>query len=205
MALEIAQQLQKQGVRVDLLALLDVCNLPKDDNFTMVTWFANYLGVLRGKQFSPSYDDVQEGELNHLLSLVLKQAIKMELVSAHTRLEEIHDLFQIYKNGLNVSLQQAHNYQLQFYPNQIDLFQTSEFISLSEVNDTLSESALNGEYLSQFSIHPIKRHFVPGNHYTMFIEPNVPILAQKLKFCLDRVNSSLTVTSDYSSASPLIS
>ena len=204
-ALEMAQQLQKQGVRVEFLALLDVVNLPKCNYHEMVAWFASYLGVRGGKQFSLSYDKLQGGELNDLLNHVLKQAIEMELVSPHTGLEEIRDLFQIYENGLNASLRQVHNHQLQVYPNQIDLFQTNEVIGWSELNDTVKKAALNGDYLSQFSIHPIERHVVPGNHYTMFMEPNVQILAQKLKFCLDRVNSNLTVISNGAIALPAIS
>ena len=42
---------------------------------------------------------------------------------------------------------------------------------------------------SRFSQKPLELHVIPGDHYTMMIEPNVQILAEKLKACLDQVQN----------------
>ena len=142
----------------------------------MLAWFCSYLGVRVGKQFFLDYDNIQGNEMNHLL----EQAIKEGVVPQNTRLKEIQENFQIYKIAIHAASKQAFNHQFQIYPNQIELFITDEYLDL----------VANEEYFNHFSSNPINRHIVPGDHYTMFLEPNVQTLAQKLKSCLDKANSS---------------
>ncbi|MGD1913795.1 MAG: hydroxymethylglutaryl-CoA synthase [Rivularia sp. (in: cyanobacteria)] len=175
-ALEMANQLNNLDKQIELLAILDVGKHQLTENHTMLAWFCSYLGVRVGKQFFLDYDNIQGNEMNHLL----EQAIKEGVVPQNTRLKEIQENFQIYKNAIHAASKQAFNHQFQIYPNQIELFLTDKCLDL----------VANEEYFNQFSSNPINRHIVPGDHYTMFLEPNVQTLAQKLKSCLDRANSS---------------
>lgn len=184
-AFEIAQQLQKQGHKVALLALLDVINLPIDDDSTLVSWFASYLGTRRNKELPLNYDDLRRLELNEQLSYVLKQAVIADVVPFNTDLAEIWHLFQVYKTGVQISLRQVENYKLQIYPNRITLFQASEV--LNGLNGVVRKPSLDRRNWSNFSTEPLEFHVVPGNHYTMLIEPHVQILAEELKRCLERV------------------
>ncbi|KTD30248.1 MULTISPECIES: hypothetical protein [Legionella] len=42
-------------------------------------------------------------------------------------------------------------------------------------------------YWQDYSIYPIEIHHIPGNHETMFKEPNVQILADEIKNCLSNI------------------
>lgn len=187
-ALEIAQQLHKQGHQVALLALLDVANIvssPLDDDYALVPGFASYLGVRRNKELLLSYNDLQGLDLNEQLNLLLKRAILADVVPPNTGFSEIRHFFQIYKTGTQTSLQRVQNYRPHIYPNQITLFQASEVLDgLSEVD---REPTVNW---SKFSTKPPELRVVPGNHYTMLLEPHVQILAQELKYCLDQVEAA---------------
>ncbi|RCJ24928.1 hypothetical protein A6S26_17130 [Nostoc sp. ATCC 43529] len=185
-AFEIAQQLQRQGHQVGLLALLDVGNFPTDDD-TMLNWFANYLGTRLGKKFTLSKDDLRGLELNEQFNYLLEQAITMKLLPVNTNLLEIQNLFRIYKAGVNASMQQAKNYQAQVYSNRITLFQASE------LDKSVSQDVFHWSKLQNFSDEPIETYTVPGNHYTIFIEPEVQALAQVLKNCLEQVNLTFKI------------
>nr|DAB41918.1 TPA_exp: ArzP - PKS (KS, AT, OMT, ACP, TE) [Fischerella sp. PCC 9339] len=187
-AFEIAQQLHKQGHKVALLALLDVADIfhsPLDNDYALVSGFASYLGARRDKELLISYNDLQGLDLDEQLNQVLKQAIMMGVVPWNTGISEIRNFFQIYKTGTQTSLRRLQNYRPQIYPNQITLFQASE--ALGGLSEVVREPIFNWGDWSKFSTKPPELHIVPGNHYTILVEPHVQVLAQKLKHCLDQV------------------
>ncbi|NMF62568.1 polyketide synthase (plasmid) [Brasilonema octagenarum UFV-E1] len=190
-AFEMAYQLCKQGDEVALLALLDVTNItdfPLDEDCALISGFASYLGARYNRALTLSNDNLQRLDLNEQLRHVLKQSIMAGVLSPNTDLSEIRHIFQIYKAGAQTSLRRVQNYRPQIYPNRITLFQASE--ALDGLSGVVRESILNRRNWSQLSTKPLDLHVVPGNHYTMLVEPHVQILAQKLKFCLDQVEAS---------------
>jgi len=190
-AFEMAQQLYQKGYPVALLTLLDIANLPNPNHLLnqedpLIPWFASYLGVRRNKELLVSYNDLRGLDLNEQLNYVLNQAIIAEVVAAHTPLSEIDHFFQVYKKGVQVSLELIQDYKPQIYPQRLTLFQAIDI--LGNVSTVEPDSLLNREILSKFSTQPLDLHRVPGNHYTMLIEPHVQMLAQKLERCLSEVN-----------------
>ncbi|MEI2579702.1 beta-ketoacyl synthase N-terminal-like domain-containing protein [Scytonema sp. PRP1] len=183
-AFEMAQQLQKQGHKVLLLALLDVIiqGINEVDDSALVYWFASYLGARRNKELPLHCEELKKLDFKEQLNYVLKQAIIAEVLSPNTDLSQIDYLFQVYKAGVQTSLQQVQNYEMQSYPNQITLFHASQWL-----DGFVHKSKLDWEDSDKFSSQPPDVHIVPGNHYTMLIEPYVQILADKLKNCLNRV------------------
>jgi thioesterase domain-containing protein len=47
---------------------------------------------------------------------------------------------------------------------------------------------------SKFTSEPLRIHSVPGDHYTMFLEPNVQVLAQQLRAELSSAMASREAT-----------
>jgi malonyl CoA-acyl carrier protein transacylase len=176
-AFEVAQQLYKQGHQVAFLGLLDVVNLPGNDDSILLSWFASYLGVRYNKELWLSYDKICGLDLDWQLNYLLQQAIVANIVPSSTSLAEFRHLFQVYKTGVQTSLQQVQNYTPQIYPFRITLLQADEV--LNDFKGAISEPQLDWKNWSSLSTEPLDFHVVPGNHYTMFIEPHVQMLAEK--------------------------
>ncbi|NET54305.1 MAG: hypothetical protein F6K09_38620, partial [Merismopedia sp. SIO2A8] len=78
--------------------------------------------------------------------------------------------------------QATDNYMPQPYPGKITLFLASEL----RINNspTLEELAEKG----------LEIHEIPGYHLSMFKEPNVKVLTEKLKACLETVQTDNSKT-----------
>jgi len=75
----------------------------------------------------------------------------------------------------------ASDYALQVYPDKVTLFRASDQpVSYDQFSD-LGWSAM--------AVGGVEIHEVPGDHMAMFQEPNVQVLAEKLKACIDRVQA----------------
>ncbi|MEH1788638.1 MAG: beta-ketoacyl synthase N-terminal-like domain-containing protein [Nostoc sp.] len=184
-AFEVAQQLHKQGHEVAFLALLDVVNLPVNDDSTLLSWFASYLGVRYNKELWFCNDNTNGFELDVQLNNLRQQAIAANIIPTSINLAEFRHLFQVYKTGVQTSLQQVQNYTPQIYPYPITLFQAHEL--LNDLNGVISKSQLDNKNWSILSTEPLDFHVVPGNHYTMFIEPHVQTLGERFTSCLNAI------------------
>ncbi|BAZ70866.1 amino acid adenylation domain protein (plasmid) [Fischerella sp. NIES-4106] len=183
-AFEMAQQLHRQGQTVSLLAIFD-CIVPenpirptKDDNAKLLFRSAESLKYLFGIDLSVSYNELQQLAPDEQFQLLMKKA---NIVND----AEIQQLFCNYKL-FKTHVQAMRNYVPQLYPNKITLFRARE-----EIPNDFQDSEFNsndpllgwGKYSAQL----IKAIEVPGNHFSMFAEPNVQVLAQHLRRCLDEV------------------
>jgi thioesterase domain-containing protein len=87
------------------------------------------------------------------------------------------------------NLRAGQYYRPQHYPNRITLFRSMEQRSDAEGEEQFKiydDPALGW---SEFSSKPIEIHYIPGTHFTLLTEPNVEILAGRLKSCLARSDS----------------
>jgi malonyl CoA-acyl carrier protein transacylase/thioesterase domain-containing protein len=185
-ALEMAQQLCEQGKEVAFLALLDVVNimnLPFNEDWVLVFLFANYLGARHNKELVLKYDVLKKLDFAHQLNYLLKEAVELKLLPNNTSFTEVSHLFQSYKVGIHTSWKRAKDYIFKDYPKRITLFETSEVIQIT--NGISSSPFLSKKNWSNLFQKVPELHVVPGNHYSMFIEPHVRILAEELKRCLD--------------------
>ncbi len=185
-ALEIAQQLYRQGQQVALLALLDVANiinLPFNKDYTFVYLFASYLGARHNKELILKYDVLKTVNFNEQLNYLLKEAIELEILPKNTSFAEIYHLLQTYKIAIQTSLKRVENYIPEVYPNRISLFEAREILDIAPT--ITNNPFLIWKNWSQLSQKSLEFHIVPGNHYTMLLEPHVQILAEELRRCLD--------------------
>jgi len=188
-AFEIARQLQQHGQPVALLALFDSPAPPSGDERTdyddaeLMPVFASYLGARRGAKLPLSYADFAGLDLDTRLSLVLEQAKQASVLPPDTRLSQLRFLFQTYKNGLRNATHQLWSYTPQLYPDVISYFRASDVL---EAFDEVFPDALIG--WNAFSAEPLAIYDVLGDHYTMFLDPYVQVLAEQLSRCLDAVH-----------------
>jgi aspartate racemase len=176
-AFEIAQQLYAQGQKVSLLALFESYGpgdrKPVPLHYRISRHFSNLL------RLGPTYV-LEKGKGR--LPKVFKNKIGISLDPAQTYWLPLPHTLQnlaIREAITEATKQAARDYRMQVYPDQVTLFQASngysEFYSY--------DSPLGW---GKFADGGLELHDVPGDHGSMFREPHVQILAEKLRACLER-------------------
>jgi thioesterase domain-containing protein len=176
-AFEMAQQLCSVGQKVALLALFDT---PTPWAFTPKSLFPRLAGHLRNvRRFGFGYAQRKFGgrvkSLQRTLATrkVPSSDSQSELIANTDRLRHIFSTT-------------ADQYELRPYPGRATLFMLAERDGMS---DSLFDPAL-GEIDPQLGWGRVVSggvdvHQVPGEHISIFREPNVCSLAEKLTMCLD--------------------
>ncbi|MEC4812139.1 MAG: amino acid adenylation domain-containing protein [Scytonema sp. PMC 1069.18] len=189
-AFEIAQQLQRQGQSVALLALLDIkAPIPKSKNYSQklhwneLQWLietATHLERLLGKKLEIYEKALQslapEAQLNYL-----KQELeRVNLLSPDSKIARVRGIVQTVKAQ---ELALLHYVPQEVHQGSIKLFRTheTEYNQLGKLKDMPKEDTWGWK---QLSTETVDVYPVPGNHYTMLNEPYVQVLANKLKVCL---------------------
>ncbi|KAF3884862.1 MULTISPECIES: amino acid adenylation domain-containing protein [Nostocales] len=175
-AYEMAQQLYLQGEEIGMLAILDTC-LPGYSSRLpflqrILVHFTNLL------EQGPAYlwqkfDGWTEWTQHNITNKYLE----------HLRISE-----PLPENDLHVALMDANvqavkNYTFKKYLGQMTLLRTSD-------KHRDKEKGVGMQYDPQFGwgdvvTGEIDVHLVPGSHLTLFEEPHVKVLAEKLKHCLE--------------------
>ncbi|HEX3640869.1 MAG TPA: thioesterase domain-containing protein, partial [Ktedonobacteraceae bacterium] len=197
-AFEIAQQLQRQGEEVGLLAILDSWMPDAQVRAKTMEEEADLgdTGVIKWliRHFKIAVpDDFDQRELDEQLSYATDQAKKMHAIPADTSLELVRRYTRI--GLLNKHI--VHLYDPQSYPQQIDYFATSHSIEQTGTLGEREDSAENPvrrdrlELWRELAQGGLQVHLVSGDHQTMVEEPHVQILANALKQCIDRVCEGL--------------
>ena len=186
-AFEMAQQLHKHGEHVALLALFDSpapfsgCGPEGDyDDAALLSVFARYLGARRGKILPVASDGFRELNIGELFQRVWEQVRAFNVLSAETSFEQFRSLFQIYRNGLQKATGQLRRYEAQVYSGSITLFQSTKRL---EAFEHLFPDAAAAWV--QNACDPVTIYNIPGDHYTMFLEPEVQTLAELLKHSIE--------------------
>ncbi len=193
-ALEMAQQLQRQGDEVGLLAILD-SQLPNAQLRAKAMQKEIDLGdtgvvkeLIRRYEITIP-DDFDQRELDAQLSYAVEQAKKMHTLPVDVSLEFVrhsHCVRMINKHA-------AHMYVPQSYPHQIDYFAASDSLERKanldeeEVSVEVSVSRDHLQCWREVAQGGMQVHVIPGNHLTIVEEPNVQVLADTLRSCIDRV------------------
>lgn len=184
-AFEMAQQLQDQGHEVSLLAIID-----------------SYLPVLASDNDAVNWDNAMLiSKLATLYESILEQKLSLEQLhsfSSDKQLSyfieqlgiagykfnqiEVKRMLQVFKANV---LSNAEYVPQERHPTSISLFRASE---LSRV-DFLPNEAFSIKDPTwgwgELSAIPIELHIVPGNHFTMMLDPHVHVLAEQLRACLE--------------------
>ncbi|MEQ9620457.1 amino acid adenylation domain-containing protein [Coleofasciculus chthonoplastes] len=182
-AFEIANQLQAQGQEVSLLAIMDIQVPVAEHEKDAIHWHDSKYMISLARMFESSL----EQDLNlpsSLDSLSLDEQINLLLLALKKVGQvfgeiELKRLFQVYKANMQAMTQYVPS---QVYPNSITLLRASE---IHPGDNFLPDEVMTQQDptwgWSQLCSQPLDVQIVPGNHFTMMMEPQVQSLAQPLK------------------------
>jgi thioesterase domain-containing protein len=180
-AFEMARQLRAQGQAVAALVLLDPPRptpAPPQVNpsASVVIRFARDFGLdLDVGASSREADQVWRLNPDEQLSYVLAQAQAAKLVASDVDLDQLRrHLLVFITNG-----EARRSYTPQTYPGRVTLLRAAERADSFDPILGWDSLAAGG----------VKVYTVPGDHYTLLKEPNVQVLAERLRTCLDEILS----------------
>jgi amino acid adenylation domain-containing protein len=157
-AFEMAQQLHAQGQQVSLLALLDT-------------------SAVMDSEESQEQDEQEYNSFTEFMEELLRGDVSDDSpalgISPNLDEAQAQRLIKLFKSHL----QAANSYQPQPYQGKVNLFLAEEGLALES-----EEATLGWGNLAQGGVDI---HWIPGYHDTIVSKPNVEILAQKLRLCLD--------------------
>jgi amino acid adenylation domain-containing protein len=178
-AFEMAQQLRAAGQEVTLLALMDSSAPRRDDvppelkdNAGLLTSFAQALGLsLAGLDLS--WNHLAQLGADDQLDYVLELAKRADLVPSDIGLHQVRRLLHVFRANIRAMW----NYIPTSYDGRITLFRAEDELAKHPECVTSGWEALASE--------GVDMHAVSGNHYSMFLEPHVKALAERLNDCLE--------------------
>ncbi|MFN6501591.1 MAG: amino acid adenylation domain-containing protein [Nostoc sp. DedQUE01] len=189
LAFEVAQQLQRQGERVDLLVVIDAIlsatriESTKDDDAKFLLRMAESIKTDNNIDFSVSFEELRDLSLNEQLDLINQKA---NLIFTDTEIKDFIRYYKLFK----VHVQAMRDYVPLVYPHSMTLFRAKEEI----IHDFESPEFHTDDPLlgwGKCSSQPIKVIEVPGDHFSIFVEPHIQELAKSLRICIDNAVCNL--------------
>jgi amino acid adenylation domain-containing protein len=182
-AWEMAQQLVAQGQKVALLALFDTPGLGFFRRAPLSKRIRNHLNSLSKLRFTYIYQQLKNK--SDWLSIIFKQEIKKK--SASTIPQQLppsptHKELKLIVEAANKQAQR--NYVLRAYSGLVICFRATTHLAPSEGWELDPQMGWGDLAQGKLEIHP-----VPGDHDSIFREPNVRTLAEELRACLNKVQS----------------
>lgn len=183
LAFEIAQQLQKQGQTVGLLVIIDAILSEKpiestdSDDAKFLLRIAESIKTESNINFAVPFEELRDLPLTEQLNLINKNA---NFIFSDAEIQDFLRYYKLFK----AHVQAMRNYIPPVYPQSITLFRASEEIIHDFDNPewyTDDPSLGWGKCSSQ----PIQVIDVPGDHFSIFVEPHIQELAKQLKICID--------------------
>ncbi|MDZ8079259.1 MAG: amino acid adenylation domain-containing protein [Nostoc sp. DcaGUA01] len=189
LAFEMAQQLQRQGERVDLLVVIDAIlsetriESTKDDDAKFLLRMAESIKTDNNIDFSLSFEELRDFSLNEQLDLINQKA---NFIFSDTEIKDFLRYYKLFK----AHVQAMRDYVPLVYPESLTLFRAKEEI----IHDFESTEFYTDDFLlgwGKYSNQPIKVIEVPGDHFSIFIEPHIQELAKNLRVCIDNAMCNL--------------
>jgi amino acid adenylation domain-containing protein len=190
-AFEMAQQLRRQGDEIGVLALID-SRLADSQERAKAMEEEIDLGdagiveeLIHVLKIIP--DDFDQRDLEEQLIYVVEQAKRANIIPVDTSLELVRRLVRT----LRVNRRIVRLYVPQSYPYRVDYFASSnsltEFVDEKEgIRKTVDRQDLL-QCWRELAQGGMEVHLIPGNHQNIVDEPNVQVLADTLRSCIDRV------------------
>jgi thioesterase domain-containing protein len=216
-AFEMSRQLQVQGQRVALLALIDSYvpgtfsklfrKLKKDDNKGELIYLGINLG-LSPEQLSMSWPHVSKLEPDEQFDYIIELSKEAGTLPSTMDSTELRRLFRF----TQANTESVWNYKPKPFEGRLILIRASERMSYSDAHSESSSVGrllrrlrianfarwTNKSFLSQahswekWATGGVEVQEIPGNHFTMIQEPHVRQLAERLKSCIDAAENSQT-------------
>ena len=182
-AFEMAQQLQRQGQTVGLLVVIDTI-IPEtaikpaeDDDAKFLLRMAESIKTNSKIDFSIPFEELRDLSLDEQFHLVNKKA---NFILKDTEIKDFIRYYKLFK----AHVQAMRDYVPQAYPHSMTLFRANdEIIHDFENPEFHTDDPLLG--WGKCSHQPIQVVEVPGDHFSIFIEPNIQELAKQLRISID--------------------
>ncbi len=171
-AFEMALQLVAQGQQVALLALLDSDLIVNKDSLQEEDDVENFVGLFQ-EYYSLSLEHPEQLGADEQILYVIEQVKQSNLLPSDFDLPQARSFIQVYKANIRA----AQNYVPQRYPGRVTLFRAAEQLAQEPEDLTMGLGKL---------AEGVDIHIVPGKHLTMLQKPNVQVLAEQLKRCLEQ-------------------
>jgi amino acid adenylation domain-containing protein len=189
LAFEIAQQLQRLGQTVGLLVVIDAI-IPEiaikpaaDDDAKFLLRMAESIKTSNNIDFSIPFEELRDLPLNEQFNLVNKKA---NFIFSDTEIKDFLCYYKLFK----AHVQAMREYVPQVYPHSMTLFRAKEEI----IHDFESPEFHTDDPLlgwGKFSSLPIQVVEVPGDHFSIFVEPHIQELVRQLRICIDNALCSV--------------
>ncbi|MEH2267138.1 MAG: amino acid adenylation domain-containing protein [Nostoc sp.] len=183
LAFEMAQQLQRQGETVDLLVVIDAIlsetriESTQDDDAKFLLRMAESIKTDNNIDFSIPFEELRYLPLNEQLHLINKKA---NFIFSDTEIKDFISYYKLFKSDV----QAMRDYVPQLYPQSITLFRAKEEIIHDFDNpEWNTDDPLLG--WGKYSSQPIRVIEVPGDHFSIFVEPHIQELTKHLRNCID--------------------
>ncbi|MEO0968281.1 MAG: amino acid adenylation domain-containing protein [Cyanobacteria bacterium J06639_18] len=192
-AFEMAQQLHSLGHKVGLVAILDTpAPLPGIlpdrfdwDSGTWLVYLAQLISRLWGKELQVSSEELQLLNPEEQLHYFKDKLTLAELLPPEAGITQVRGLIQVFQA----------NKQTRYFPQNISpapvvLFRAKDLHPDDAASDEIDESMLPTDTAwgwSEFSSTPVDVHFIPGDHLSMMVEPQVQVLAEKLQTYFNQI------------------
>lgn len=191
LAFEMARQLQNQGETVGLLIVIDAIlsettiEPTDDDDAKFLLRIAESMKTDNNVDFSVPFEDLRDLPLTEKLNLINKKA---NFIFSDAEIKDFLSYYKLFK----LHVQAMRNYVPQVYPQPITLFRASEEI-IHDFNNP--EWSTNDPLLGwgKCSSQPIQTVDIPGDHFSIFVEPHIQELAKQLKICINNTVCDLKI------------
>ncbi len=181
-AFEMAQQLHRQGQKVALLVMFDTFGLDcfRRLSFRRQHYWAYLLQLGISKFLLNEVSELLQRKVQEIISRLylslgrpLPQNLRNELVA-------------------EANMQAKREYKVQLYPGRVTLLRASQPALFPKLYLPTSEDWYNRDTQHGWSEvvgKGLDLHDVPGDHFSIFEEPHVQVLAEKLRTCLDEAQT----------------
>lgn len=186
-ALEMAQQLQKAGHEVALVAILDTGAPSERDLSAIGGWddsrwlvaVADTLGQLYETPLSLNYQELAGLPWSQQIDLLANRLAMRGITRQGADSTEIRGFVEVYKTQARIHYRPDPD-----YPVKIALFRARE--PLTDFLNGMPEYLKNDETWGwrQYSKGTLTMEYIPGDHLTMVTQPHVRQLAQRLHLAL---------------------
>ena len=191
-AFEIAQQLYNQNQAVSLLAILDTVapsfdselNERTHDSDAVLFDWATQAAEATEKKLSLTLEEFRQLHPEAQLEFVLDQLRATRLFAGDIKLRQARREIKIYQAHARA----LRNYRPRVYPGPITLFRSSEMADNKAYRNMYEHPSFADPAMGwgPLSTEPIEIYRVPGHHSQIVIEPNVQIVAQHMRACLEK-------------------
>ncbi|MCC7300003.1 MAG: amino acid adenylation domain-containing protein, partial [Verrucomicrobia bacterium] len=173
-AMEMARQLKEQGCEVKLLALIDCWVYPPCEQRIAFYWRRFQLVRVIGVQV---WSRIIMQRIKNLFRNDFADAVKM-LDGVQAKEGVLANREEVYRRNRNAALK----YKPRFYPGHISLFRSDVLASWFLPDITMEWAVLTEDQ---------DVYLVPGGHRDMLREPSVRVLADRLRFSIEKALSKV--------------